>query len=194
MLSGRSGGQTVNGGTLTGQTLSLRDNVVDVNGVDIAASYLAPNADGTIDLGRTSFSFRDLYMFGQAYELRSENVVDGNLTTLTNAAKQGRLVYTTDTGYLAVDNGSAFVKVNNKGYNQLKTNVELGSPVNVAPSAANRSDGVDDARNCIWQLCDTANNEEIMAVEIQKTATTVTIVNDIALPAGNYRLIGIQVN
>ena len=72
----------------------------------------------------------------------------------------------------------------NPNNNSIKTNVELGAAVNVSAS-------ISDARNAIWQLCD-PTTETVLAVEISKTQTTVTINTDIDLTAGNYRLIGIE--
>lgn len=52
---------------------------------------------------------------------------------------------------------------------------------------------ITDARQTIWQLCDNPNDYERMLVSIKTTsATTVRITADPPLPAGSYRLIGVQ--
>ena len=187
-IDGRTGGQIANGGLLTGQTLTLRDNIVDTNGVVISDLFAPENAG--MGLGDSGSEWGDLYMTGQAFGMRIENNVlagVGGINDQADVTTVGRIWYETGTEFLYVDTGGVAKKVGHNTYNSTHTNVQLQSPINVSAS-------VDDARNCIWQLCDIANNEEIMAVPIQKTATTVTIANTVDLPVGSgYRLIGIEV-
>lgn len=181
-LDGRTGGQTISGGTATAELLQLRNNAVDGVGINLGATKIEPTADNTIDLGSSSAAFKDLYVDGQSYGLRTQNVTTA---TMPAAGNTGRQVFNTDSDILFIDNGAAFIQVGSKSYRATKTNVELGSAIDVSGS-------VDDARNCIWQLADESNHE-VLAVVITKTQTHVTISTDIDLPAGNYRLMGIEV-
>jgi hypothetical protein len=186
MLAGRVGGQTVNGGTVAGNQLLLRNNSNQSSGIDIRLDQVVPYVDTTVDLGSVALRYGDLYLDGQAYGLRAQNGTAAAIAGLFAGAELGRLFFGTDTGFLYVNDGASNRKVGHNTYNQLKTEAQLALAIDVSAS-------VDDARNCIWQLADTANGDEIMGVVIQKTLTTVTISNDVPLPVGNYRLIGIEV-
>jgi len=183
LLSGRAGGQSLNGGTLTTQTLSLLNNAVDADGLIIGAS-IDPSADGTLSLGQAVARFDDLFMSGEFIGGRFQNTTDAGLAGLFNAADVGRQAYSTDSGFLYINNGTEFKKVGNNSYSALHTNVQIEAGVNVSAE-------IDDARNALWQLTETSTGE-IMAVTLVLTATTVTASVDVSLPAGNYRLTGIE--
>lgn len=184
MLDGRSGGQNITGGTAIAEGLILVNNPIDNIGFGIQPFGIDPI--GTVALGSNGGKFTDLYMTGQLKGSRLENGTKAAIDALFSPAEIGRIAYGTDTKFAYINNGSEFKKIGNNSYNTVHTNIILSAAVNV-------SSKVDDARNCIWQLCDIANDEEVMGVVIKKTATTVTITNSVALPVGNYRLIGIEV-
>lgn len=184
LLAGRGANQTLRGGIATGNTLALYDNAVDQRGVVIQNAAISPHADTALDLGRAGSRYKDLYMSGQLIGGRVQNVLLAGVAGLFNAAEEGRMLWATDSDDLYVNDGAQFRKVGRNTYNELKTNVELAAPIDVSAS-------IDNAINAIWQLCDTSTNQ-IMAVEMDKTSTTVSVVNTVALPAGNYRLMGIE--
>jgi len=186
LLAGRSGGQTLLGSTLTTETLTLQANGIDAGAFVLEPAILRASTDNTADLGKAANRFKDLYLAGQAIGLRAENDTVANISAAAAAGTIGRLWYATDDSQLYVDQGGTAVPVGNKGYSSLHTDVQLSAGVNVSAD-------IDDARQCIWQICDVTNNEEIMGLEVTKTATTVTVNDEIALIAGNYRLLGIQI-
>lgn len=179
MLAGRAGGQTIIGDTGAG-SLSLRGNATS-NGIDLSNSLVAPSITDTISLGSSGLKFNNVYMKGQLFGSRLENVAG---TPTFDAAEVGRVSYNTSDDFIYVNDGTAFKKVGHNTYNAIHTNTQVEAGVDVSAS-------VSDARDCIWQLCDQIN-EEVMGVTIQKTATTVTIVTAIPLPSANYRLMGIE--
>ena len=68
LLAGRNGGQILRGGTLTTQTLTLRDNVVDGTGLVLGSTGLLPETDGVINLGAEGANFQTLYLSGESVE------------------------------------------------------------------------------------------------------------------------------
>lgn len=184
LLAGRAGGQILVGGTLTTQTLSLRGNVADGVGINIG-DHVLPSADGSVNLGSATFQYDDLYMTGEGFGFRAENGLEAAILTAGAAGTVGRLWYGTDTNFLYADQGGTVKKIGNNSYNEIRTDVQLGSPTDVSAS-------ITDARNALWQLVEQSTGE-ILSVPLQIAATTVTVANTVALPAGNYRLIGIEV-
>ena len=155
-LAGRTGGQIINGSDTTAESLHLRDNSVDNNGITLSGLEIYPTGDGAIDNGISGNAWKDVYVKG--------NVKVWNGLAYENL--QGRKVFK-DTA--VAFNGS-----------------DLTKAVDVSAS-------VDSANECIWQFRDTAgNNYEVLGVTITTSSTHVTISTSIALPAGNYTLMGIQ--
>jgi len=188
LLAGRAGGQTVHGSNLTGETLTLLNNSADTAGLVLTTS-IDPTADASLDLGKAGSRYKDLYMSGQVIGGRVQNVLNAGVAGLFNAAEEGRMLWTTDSDDLYINDGSAFRKVGKTSYNQIKTDVELFAGVVVNTGLPNDIDPI----NSIWQISDTATNE-VLGVGIEKTGTTVTVIADTGLlPAGNYRLMGIEV-
>jgi hypothetical protein len=184
LLVGRFGGQTLHGSNTTAESLLLRGNSVDGIGLDIG-DHVLPSADGSVNLGSGSRQFDDLYMTGEGFGFRAENGTEAAILAAGNAATVGRLWYGTDTGFLYADAGGTVSKIGNNSYNEIRTNVQLQTPTDVSAS-------ITDARNAIWQLVEQSTGE-ILGVPLQIAATTITVANTVALPAGNYRLIGIEV-
>lgn len=190
LLAGRVGGQTINGGSATTNKLLLRNNSVDANGLDIGSVNILPTGDGLQDLGSATKKFKDLYMGGELIGSRAQNLLETNISALTSASTKGRLFYATDTQSVWVDVGGAKKKVGSNTYKATHTDVVLnGGAVNVTSGT-----DITDARDCIWQLKDLQNNQEIMFVTITSVdANTITVVASPPLPAGNYKLLGVQV-
>ena len=194
MLAGRAGGQIIQGGTLAGQTLVLEStsNVTKGNVLtkDTFLPFTAPSFSGTwsgLDLGSTSFSFRDIYTRGELKGARLQNFTS---TTLPASSGQniGRVVWATDTNKAYVDTGAILQVLGvAKFVSDLVFNgTDLTKDVTVSAT-------ITDSRNAIWRIRDNANNFEQMLVAISTpSSTTVRITTNVALPAGSYRLIGLE--
>lgn len=84
-----------------------------------AASELKPNKDvvpntATLNLGSIASPWKDVYTSGESFGLKIENVTSGTIPS-SSATKKGRLVYTTDTKKLYVDDGTAFIEAGGSG-------------------------------------------------------------------------------
>jgi hypothetical protein len=186
MLAGRTGGQVLFGGTAASEDLRLFNNSVDNDGLVIGLNVIRPGTDNVHSLGNGSYKFTDLHITGQAFGLRVENETAAGIGGKVSAGTPGRLFFNTEDDFLYVnDVAGAARKVGHNTYNATHTNVVLGSPVTTSGSIV-------DARNALWQLEEVLTGE-IMNVPIVKTATQVTVSNTVPLPAGSYRLIGIEV-
>lgn len=79
MLAGRTGGQSLSGGTSATETLTLQGNAADAtNGDVIFASKFRPSGDNTKDIGDATHRVKDLYGAGQNIGLRDENTTTNN--------------------------------------------------------------------------------------------------------------------
>jgi hypothetical protein len=181
LLAGRTGGQVLYGSDTTAESLDLRGNSVDDIGISIG-SHVLPSGDGSVNLGSASFRFDDLYLTGEGIGFRAENEVVASMVSA--AGTVGRLWYGTDTGFLHVDTGTEIKKVGNNSYAAVHTNVQIEAGIDVSAS-------IDDARDAVWQVREESTGD-VLDIPINTTATTVTAINDIALPAGNYRLVGVE--
>jgi hypothetical protein len=187
LLAGRTGGQTLNGSDTTAETLTLLNNSVDADGLIIGTS-IDPNADAALDLGKAGARYKDLYMSGEGIGFRAENDTAANIATAAGAAGgEGRIWYGTDTNFLYVDIGTSAKKV---GHNTV--NLVLNQTTLIQVAGHDVSATMTDPRNALWQAVDSTNNEEIMSLRIEKSATHVFVFADTPLPAGSYRLIGIE--
>lgn len=187
MLAGRSGGQTLSGGTAASENLTLSSTSNVTKGNIVVQDHLIPGSDGDRNLGSVSAQFDDLYMTGELIGGRLQNFTTGTLPA-SSATRVGRAVWTTDTGQIYVDTGSVFkrVTVNKHLSDTVWNGTDTTKDVDVSASVA-------DARNCIWALHDNSNDFERVYTVIKATsATNVRIEVSPALPAGSYRLIGIE--
>jgi len=194
MLAGRAGGQTLQGGTAASETLVLESTAHATKGDVLTKDDFLPftNASfsGTwsgLDLGDATHYFRDLYTKGEAKGLRFENFTVATLPA-SSAQNVGRVVYATDNTKAYVDTGSAFKVL---GVSKFSSDTSWnGSDITKSVTV---SASVSDARLCMWQLRDNANNFEIIFANITTpNATTVQIDTNVALPVGSYRLIGLE--
>jgi hypothetical protein len=194
MLAGRAGGQAIQGGTAASEFLTLestahaskgsirfKDNLIPFTNASFSVTW-----SGT-DLGDSTHYLRDVYTKGVFKGLRLENYTSGTLPA-ASASAPGRLVFSTDNNKIYVDNGGAWV-VAGVGKFQSDT-VWNGTDVTKDVTV---SSTITDARTGIWQLCDNSNNYERIFCSIQTiSASVVRITVNTPLPAGSYRLIGLE--
>lgn len=191
LLAGRSGGQVAIGGVSASENLILESTSNATKGQVVTRDSFRPEADATFsggwqgnDLGIDSFRFRNLYLRGEAFGFRPENVTSGSLPA-SNANNAGRLVFATDNNKIYVDTGTSFIVagvskfIQDVAFNGSETlkNIDVSSTIV-------------DARNAIIQLLDNSNDFERIIATIKATsASNVRIETNVALPAGSYRLI-----
>lgn len=194
MLAGRAGGQTLQGGTASGENLVLESTSNASKGSVLTKDNLLPFTNASYsggwsgtDLGDSTHYFRDLYTKGELKGARLENYTSGTLPS-ASAQNIGRVVFATDTNKAYVDVGTSFKVLGVSKFVADQTFDGVITLLNVNVSAE-----ISDARNAQWQLRDNANNFEIMYVTILATsASNVRITTNIPLPAGSYRLIGVE--
>ena len=194
MLAGRAGGQILQGGTAASENLTLESTTNATKGAVLTKDNFLPftNASfsGTwsgIDLGNGTHYFRDFYSKGEMKGLRFENYTFATLPA-ASAQNIGRVVYATDNTKAYIDTGTVFKVLGVSKYSADTSwnGTDITKSVTVSAS-------VTDARECIWQLKDNANNYEIMGIKITTpNATTVQLDVSIPLAVGSYRLIGLE--
>jgi len=184
LLAGRSGGQNLIGGVSASENLTLSSTSNATKGSIVLEDTLIGSVDNAVDLGSSSNYFKDLYLKGQAINLRLENFTSGTLPA-SNAANIGRVMYATDNQKAYVDTGSTIKVlgvskyVNDEAFDGVQTlkDVDVSSEIT-------------DARNAIIQLLDNSNDFERIIATIKATsASNVRIQTNVPLPAGSYRLI-----
>lgn len=194
MLAGRSGGQTLQGGTAASENLTLESTAHGTKGSIFSKDNFVPFTNASysgswsgVDLGDVSHSFRDLYTRGELKGARLENYTFATLPA-ASAQNIGRVVFATDTNKAYVDVGTSFkvLGVSKFVADQSFDGIVVQKDVNVSAD-------ISDARNAQWQLRDNANDFEILYVTIKATsASNVRIQTNVPLPAGSYRLVGVE--
>jgi hypothetical protein len=194
MLAGRAGGQVVQGGTAASENLTLESTSNASKGYVFTRDIFAPETNASFsatwsgtDIGDGTHYFRDVYTKGEFRGFRFENFTSVTLPA-ASAQNIGRTVYATDNNKAYIDTGTQFkvLGVSKYSLNQTFDGVQLVKDVTV-------SSEITDAREAQWQLLNNANNFEVMYVPIfALNATTVRIETNIPLPAGSYKLIGIE--
>lgn len=194
MLAGRAGGQVVQGGIAASENLTLESTAHATKGYVFTSDIFAPLTNASysggwsgLDLGDSTHYFRDVYTKGEHFGLRLENLTVG---TLPSASVQnvGRLVYTTDDDAIYGDTGTALKRLSYEKFSADQVFDGIITLLDVDISAS-----ISDARTALWQLKDNANNFEVMGVTLLATsATNVRITTNIPLPAGSYRLVGVN--
>jgi hypothetical protein len=193
LLAGRNGGQALIGGQASAEDLVLESTADATKGKVRTKDSLTPftNAaySGTwagADLGDATHYFRDIYTKGEAKGFRLENFVSSGLPA-SSAQNVGRLVYTTDTKKVYVDTGTALQVA---GVAKFVSDVAFDG---VAQTVDVTITGITDARLAQWTLTDNANDFDRIYCSIKATsASNVRVTTWGALPAGNYRLIGLE--
>ena len=189
LLAGRAGGQSLIGGTATGENLNLESTAHATKGFIQLKDTTKPFADSVysagwtgVNLGSATFRFNNLYTAGEAIGLRLENL--GALPS-SSSQKVGRLVYYTGDENVYVDTGLTVKQVGGSRF--YVDTVWNGSDVtkNVTVSGT-------DARLAVWQLKDNTNDFETIYCSLKATsATNILITVGSALPAASYRLVGV---
>lgn len=187
LLAGRSGGQTLNGGTAASNNLALQSTSNATKGNITSDSVIRPTGDGTIDFGTASFNWKDLYLTGQLYGARLQNATTAGRPA-ASAGTKGRMVYDTDLEDVFVDRGGTWKKLSLEKYVLQDASGWTGSVSQVVYTVSSE---VSDARECIWVFKDNSNAFEQLAVEITMTQTQVTVTAGFNLPAGTYTLVGV---
>lgn len=185
LLAGRSGGQTLHGGTAASENLVLDSTSSATKGFVQVSSVFAPLVDNTLDLGTASANFRNIYSKGIHYGLRFDQYAGSSAYPTNSGASIGRVIWDTSVNQLLVDNGTSWAKVGNQKF--LSDTTWDGSTTTQTITV---SGSISDARTALWQLCDNSNNFERVYTSITATQTAVTITVSPPLPAGSYRLIG----
>ena len=194
MLTGRVGGQVIQGGTAASNNLVLESTSNATKGSIFLRDNASPEVDASFsagwagtDLGDSTHYYRDLYSKGEHFGLRLENVTSGTLPS-SSAQNTGRLLWATDTNKAYVDTGLALKVL---GVAKFSADQAFDGIINV--KNVDVSSEIQDARQAQWQLLDNANDFEILYVTIKMTsASNVRIETSIPLPVGSYRLIGIE--
>lgn len=195
MLSGRAGGQNIRGGTANSENLTLESTSAATKGFVLTSDTFAPVTDATFsggwlgtDLGSPSRNFRDLYTKGELRGARFQNFTTATLPA-NSGQNIGRAVWDTTVSRLKVDDGTQWVIVGS-GEKFVSDTVWSGSELTKDITV---SSTITDARNAIWQIVDNANNFERIYCSIQAISASVVRVSvNVALPAGSYRLIGLN--
>ena len=198
LLAGRSGGQTLKGGTGDAETLIISSTASAVKGSIIFDSNIRPDDDDTWDLGSSSFRFNDLYLSGQLKGAQLENYTTAGRPA-ASASYPGRVIWDTDLSDIMVDTGGTWLKVSADKIKVVDTATWEGSATTKTYTVDGTGTGtgitftgkVSDARECVWALKDNSNTYEQMAVSITAAQTTVTITVSVPLPAGTYTLVGV---
>jgi hypothetical protein len=109
-INGRSGGQNVQGGVSAGESLILESTASASKGTVQTKDTFTPFTDASyagswsgMDLGSPSRRWRDLYMSGEAFGLRAENVASLPMASGTSV---GRMVFYN--GQLHTNNGTSW--------------------------------------------------------------------------------------
>lgn len=194
MLAGRAGGQIIQGGTAASDLLILESTSNATKGTiqtkDTFTPFTTASFSGSwagADLGSSTRYFRDLYTKGELKGARLENFTFSGLPS-SSAQNVGRLAWTTDQKKVYVDNGSTWQVAGVAKYLNDESFDGTQTTKTVTVSAT-----ITDARNAIWALHDNANDFEQIFCTIKKISSTqITITTDGALPAGSYRLVGIE--
>ena len=189
MLAGRSGGQSLVGGTAASENLNFESTSNASKGFIQLKDTTRPFTDASYsggwsgtDLGDATHRFRHVYTAGEFFGLRVENV--GALPS-SSAANAGRLVMLTTDSNLYMDTGTTLVQV---GSQRTVTDTSWDGSTTLKDITVSGPD----ARTVSWSLHDNTNDFENMYVSIKATsATNVRITVGTALPAGSYRLIGV---
>ena len=189
LLAGRAGGQSLIGGTASGENLDLESTSNATKGFIQFKDGLRPFTNASFsgswsgtDIGGASNRIRDVFSAGEFKGFRLEN-----LGTLPGASAQnvGRMLYNTADANVYVDTGTTIKQV---GSARIQVDTVWDGVITLLNVTVS---GVD-ARTMIWQLKDNTNNFETMYISISQTsATNVRLQVGTPLPAGSYRLIGV---
>lgn len=197
LLAGRSGGQTLNGSTAASENLTIDSTAHATKGKILASSTFAATADASysgswsgVDLGGSSNRFRHVYSAGEFFGLRLENL-SSDPSSAASAA--GRLWWQTTAQYIGVDDATNLKRLSMHRFESDTSWNGADTTKDVTVSASTAWSPITDARKAHWMLLNNSSDFEIMYVSCKATsASNVRITVNVALPAGSYRLVGIQ--
>ena len=109
LLAGRSGGQTLIGGTVASNNLTLQSTSDATRGSVVFVDNLRPGSDNAVDIGTPSFRVGDIYMGGQGIGLRLENAADFASLPAPSVSAKGRVAWVDNTNTIYVDDGGVWV-------------------------------------------------------------------------------------
>ncbi len=188
LLLGRSGGQSLIGGTGANDDLTLTSTSHGTLGDIIFASRLFASVDNTWDIGGASNRIKDLYIAGQAYGLRLQNATTAGEPS-ASAGTPGRLYFNTDEKDVMVDLGGTWKKISIEKYVNQDAVTWDGATLSHTYTV---SADVSDARFCHWTVySNSLSFEEVKGLVITKTQTQITVTAAAFLPVGTYTIIGI---
>lgn len=187
LLAGRSGGQTLIGGTAASNSLALQSTSNATKGFITTDSVIRGTGDNTIDSGSASFRWKDIYVAGQSIGTRIENYTTAGRPA-ASAGTKGRQYYDTTEDDVYVDRGGTWNKMSIERYYNEDASGWTGSVATVTYTVSSE---MSDARRAVWVFKNNSNAYEQLAVEITMTQTQVTVTAGFNLPAGTYTLVGI---
>ncbi len=136
MLAGRSGGQTVQGGTAGGEHLLLESTSNASKGLIKFKDALVPNTNASYsggwsgtNIGGTSNYVNNIYMKGEIFGARPENLATGSLPG-ASAQTPGRLLFDTTTTEIKYDSGAAIKALVDLSLSQTLTNKTISGASN----------------------------------------------------------------
>lgn len=195
LLAGRSGGQTIQGGTAASENLVLESTSNVTKGTVQTKDNLVPQTNASYsggwsgtDLGDATHYYKDLYTKGELKGGRVENFTSGTLPA-ASGQNIGRLVFETDTNKLKIDTGASFITAGSSKYQS-----DLAFNGTDTTKDVDVSSSITDARTAIIQLLDNTNDYERIYTTIKATSASNVRIDTgaFALPAGSYRLIVIE--
>lgn len=188
LLAGRSGGQSLFGGTGASEALALSSTAHGTKGAITTDSVIRPTTNNAVDLGATATRWKDAYIQGQLFGARLENATTAGRPS-ASAGTKGRVLYDTDLEDVFVDRGGTWKKLSLEKYVLQDTTGWDGVATSVVYTV---SAEVSDARECVWTIySNSATFAEISGASITKSQTQVTVTVGAALPAGTYTIVGI---
>lgn len=187
LLAGRATGQTITGGTASGDDLTLESTSNVTKGNIFFSSVPAPTADGTTSLGASGNQWDDLYMVGEAFGMRIANYTTAGRPS-ASAGTPGRIIWDTDLDDLFVDLGGSWRQITSEQYYE-EDAVNWDGATSTATYDVSAS--VNSAKRMIWALKDNSNDYEQIGCEIDfPSDTSVRVTVGIPLAAGTYTLVG----
>lgn len=187
LLAGRSGGQTITGGTAAGNDLTLESTSDVTKGNVFFSSVLAPTSDATLDIGDGSHQIHDLYIAGELIGARLQNATTGGRPS-ASAGTPGRIIWDTDLDDIFVDIGGTWRQITSEQYYEEDAVNWEGTATEVTYDV---SSTVNNAKRMIWALKRNSADYEQIGCEIDfPSDTSVRVTVGIPLASGTYTLVG----
>lgn len=192
LLAGRSGGQTLIGGTDASDNLLLESTSDATKGFIKFGDPLSPDADATHDIGEAALRFKDLYLSGEAIGLRAQNAATVATLPAASGSNTGRLAYVTGDKDLYLDTGGAWKQISPDTYYEEDAANWDGATASVTYDV---SASCTNARKMVWQFKN--NSDDYAVIQGAKishpTSTQVKVLFSTGFEpaAGTYTLVGV---